>query len=99
MSKQANKRLPPDVIEQWPDVFSDLDISIVPVEYVDSFQLFLTDGRRLDISCKTSRAEDVLSEFFDTYRNQIEDVKFYLDTVRVKDDVIRDSARFLKLFD
>ena len=42
----ARKRLPPDVVQQWPDVLKDIDIDVVPVEASDMLPPSVLQARR-----------------------------------------------------
>ena len=47
MSKE--NKLPADVIRLWPEVFKDVEIKAVPVEYIDSLQIHFKDGKTWEI--------------------------------------------------
>lgn len=100
-----SKKLPADVIKQWPDVLKDIDIDVVPVEYLESIRVTFKDGKVWEIDIDTSKhkhdpqtsIEETLAEFFETYEQDITDIDFKLDTDRLKKDIGRRTRRFLKL--
>lgn len=99
----TKKSLPRDVIDQWPEVFSDVDVKAVPLSYLHSMRIIFKDGKVWDINIAShARAHGVvdleshLQELITTYEEQIEHVDFRLDVARVKKDVIKKTRSFLK---
>ena len=43
------KRLPQDIIAKWPEVFKDIDIDAIPLEYVESITVFFHNGKKWEI--------------------------------------------------
>jgi len=100
---QNRKKLPPEVIDHWPEVFEDIEINIVPLEYLDSVRVGFTDGKTWDINIKhnsESSVEDLqtaLDGLFEEYADAIQSVDFRLDTEKVKKDITQRTRKFLKL--
>lgn len=100
---QNRKKLPPDVIDHWPEVFEDIEINIVPLEYLHSVRVGFSDGKVWDIGIKNnseSSVEDLqeaLDSLFEEYQDAIQSVDFRLDTDKVKRDITQRTKRFLKL--
>lgn len=102
--KKSNESLlPADVIEHWPEVFEDLDVQVVPLEYLHSIRVFFQDGKVWDIDIAKSKAndlnnnlEDTLEELFQQYDDVITNVDFRLDTARLKEDITKRTKLFLK---
>ena len=99
------KSLPPDVVDQWPEVFSDIDVKAVPLSYLDSMRIIFEDGKIWDIDIaneirKSGMAEvDIeaeISELVSNYEDSIKHIDFRLDVAKVKKDVIKNTKRFLK---
>jgi len=97
------KPLPKDVIEHWPEVFKDVDISVVPVKYLHSVRVIFKDGKVWDIDVaktrqkqKTTNIEAALEDLFKTYEESIENVDFRLDTAKVKADIQGRTRHFMK---
>ena len=102
MPLKKSKKLPPEVIHHWPEVFEDLEISIVPLEYLHSVRVSFTDGKIWDIDLSTKKMgveslQTALDELFKEYQDAIENVDFRLDTEKVKQDITQRTKRFLKL--
>lgn len=101
--KRVTSSLPPEVIEHWPEVFGELDIKVVPLEYLHSVRVHFDDGKVWDIDIARSKAKDpatdieqALSELFDNYEDAIKNIDFRLDTERLKTDIKRRTNLFLK---
>lgn len=96
----ARKRLPPDVVQQWPDVLKDIDIDVVPVEYLESIRVTFTDGKVWEIDTKknpeNTNIESAMQNLMEEYEDVIKSVDFRLDTARVKTDIKKRTAQFLK---
>ena len=101
MPKKSSK-LPPEVVDHWPEVFEDVSIDVVPLEYLDSIRVQFVDGRIWDIGIDTKKnqVEDLeksLDELFEQYQDAIENVDFRLNTTKVKEDITKRTQKFLKL--
>jgi len=88
----------------WPEVFKDINVEVIPLEYLTSIRVFFRDGKIWEIDMNSSRKklgddgmlEDVLQDLFDQYENSIENIDFRLDTERLKKDVQKRTRVFLK---
>lgn len=102
--QQSPKRpLDKHIIDQWPEVFSDIDLKAIPVYYIHSVVITFKDGRKWNVIIKpedrNTEGNDIpksLSELFDNYADQIENVDFRLDVERIKKDIMKHTKRFLK---
>ena len=101
MPKKSNKKLPKEVIKHWPEVFKDIDIDVVPLEYLDSVRISFTDGKVWDIAIDTDKniehLEKSLDDLFAEYQDHIQNVDFRLNTSKVKEDITKRTKKFLKL--
>ena len=102
MPKKPNKKLSEEVISHWPEVFNDVEIDVVPLEYLDSIRVQFADGKvwDIDINTKKNKVEDLeksLDELFEQYQNHIKNVDFRLNTEKVKRDITTRTKKFLKL--
>jgi len=100
---KKQQALPDDVVEHWPEVFSDVDVQVVPLEYLDSIRVFFTDGKVWDIDIEKTKKnsddmnlEEILEQMFEEYDNVIENVDFRLNTSKLKKDIQRRTRIFLK---
>ena len=101
MLKKSNK-LSPDIIDHWPEVFEDVEIDVVPLEYLNSIRVQFVDGKVWDISIDTTKndvgdLEKSIDELFEQYQDHIQNVDFRLNTTKVKEDITKRTQKFLKL--
>ena len=103
MVKFTKKRLPKEVVAHWPEIFSDLHVESIPVEYLLSIKVTFKDGRNWEIRLKNNRQkmtnkelEKQITELFKTYGDAIKNVDFRLDTNKVKADITKRTKTFLK---
>jgi hypothetical protein len=96
------KRFPPDIVSHWPEVLKDVDVSAVPVEYLQSVRIIFVDNKTWDIdltqpqSSQGKKLETALEELFANYEDRIKHVDFRLDTNKMKLDVQKRTRRFMK---
>lgn len=94
------KKLPPEVVDHWPEVFKDVEIEVLPVEYLHSVRVTFTDGKIWDIDLKaeneTIDVQNALSELVEEYEDAIVSVDFRLDTEKVKKDITSRTRSFMK---
>lgn len=102
MSRRG-KTLPKDVIENWPEIFGDVQLNVVPLRYLHTVLVNFKDGKiwEIKITAQTRRDgwsafEKNLSEMLHSYEDRIDNVDFKLDTDKVKKDVERSTQKFLK---
>lgn len=95
--------LPKDVIEHWPEVFDEIKLRVVPLDYLHAVLVNFKDGKswEIKITSATRREgwdsfEQTLSELIKTYEESIDDIDFKLDPVRVKKDIEKSTKKFLK---
>lgn len=95
-------RLPQEIVNAWPDVFKDITIDVVPIEYLHSVKVYFTDGKVWDIDVKKSMTkpgldiEHALDELFNQYDDSIANIDFRLDTMKVKRDIKKRTEIFMK---
>jgi len=94
------KKLPQEVINHWPEIFKDVHIESVPVEYLHSVKITFDDGKEWEID--TSRnpygvsIDEALEALMEEYEDVIVNVDFRLDTDKVKKDIQRRTQLFMK---
>jgi len=97
-----NKKLPPSVIDRWPEILDDVEVEVIPVQYLDSVKVYFRDGKIWDIDVKKSLdqeipdLEEALEDLFSQYEDVIENIDFRLDTERVKRDIQNRTRLFMK---
>ena len=103
MSTDKNK-LPKHVIDIWPDIFQDIDLKVVPIDYLHSIRVVFHSGKIRDIDIQNSKDADgkqinvqkELEDIFTSYESDISNIDFRLDTERVKRDIKKRTALFMK---
>jgi hypothetical protein len=98
-------KLPPEVIKHWPEIFEDVEIQAVPIEYISTVHVHFHDGKIWEIDLNKNsinRSDDVsaiessLETFLAEYNDEISHVDFRLNTTKVVDDVKRRTKSFMK---
>ena len=100
---KKKSQLPPDIIDQWPEVLRDVDVKAVPLEYLHSMTIIFKDGKVWDLNIashvKKNGFDDLethLEDLLESYEEVIEHIDFRLDVERVKKDIIKKTKSFLK---
>lgn len=101
MQKKPPKKLPKEVISHWPEVFKDINIDVVPLEYLHSIRIEFADGKLWEIAVNTDKTppeelEKSLEDLFEQYKDHIRNIDFRLNTQKVKSDIKARTSRFLK---
>ena len=99
-------KLPPEVISQWPEIFGDVEIHAVPIEYIHSAHVHFHDGKiwQIDIDKQNFGGDDTnvnaiehsLETFLAEYNDEISHVDFRLNTSKVVADVKKRTKSFMK---
>lgn len=103
MSKKISKKLPQDIIDHWPEVFNDIELSVVPMKYLHSVRVLFDSGKVWDIDVAKSVKEDgtnnieqSLLELFNEYADEIKHLDFRLNTAQIKKDIQERTHIFMK---
>ena len=86
----VKRSLPPEVINYWPEVFYDIEVSVIPTYYLDSVSVKFTDGVTWNIVLTEDvdkNLESSLCNLCDFYHEYICNIDFKLDSARVKQDI------------
>ena len=99
--RTKSKRLPLEVVSKWPDVFGDVDVRAIPLEYLDSLRVRFNNGKSWEVTVDLTKnpvkqLEKTLKDLFNTYDSSIKHVDFKLDTDRLKKDVQKRTRKFIK---
>lgn len=98
-------KLPDEVIKHWPEVFGDVEIKAVPIEYIHNIHVYFHDGKvwEIDLDKQTSIGdgdinvvENSLETFLEQYNDEISHVDFRLNTSKVVEDVKNRTKSFMK---
>lgn len=97
-------KLPPEVVDHWPEVFDDIEIKAVPIEYLKAIFVHFDDGKVWEIDIDQNKVrkesarsiEDAIEDLLEEYEDVIASVDFRLDTEKVKQDISQRTHRFMK---
>lgn len=98
----THKKLPRDVINHWPEIFEDLEVEVVPLEYLLSIEINFKNNKvwYVDIEKQKDKGIDVLEEsleqLFEEYEDEITNINFVLNVEKVKKDIKKRTNKFLK---
>ncbi len=89
---------PKHLVQEWPEVFEDLYMNTMPVNYLETIRLEFGNGRIWEINIKeqlvNSHSDIVAGKLVETFAEYKEDIKkidFKIDVDRLKKD-IRDQS-------
>jgi hypothetical protein len=99
----TGKSLPKEVIDCWPEVFSEIQLNVLPLKYLNTILINFKDGKTWEVKITAEARKDgwtvfekQLSELVKNYEDSIDNVDFKLDTARVRKDIEKASSQFLK---
>lgn len=93
-----------DAVDHWPEIFRDIEIKAVPVEYLKSLYIHFDDGKVWDLEIDQKKVknggkyslEESIEALLEEYEDTIVHVDFRLDTEKVKQDIQKRTAYFMK---
>ena len=92
---------PKHLVQEWPEVFEDLYMNTMPVNYLETIRLEFGNGRIWEINIKeqlaNSHSEIIASKLIETFAEYKEDIKkidFKIDVERLKKDIQDQSNDF-----
>lgn len=95
---------PSNMVKEWPEVFEDLYMNTMPVNYVKSLRLEFKNGRvwEIDIQDQLSQisSEALSSKMLDTlheYRNDIHKIDFSINIEKLKVDIISSTKKIFTI--
>lgn len=99
MQKPLNQNL----IDQWPEILSDVNLSAIPIFYLQSVVITFKDGNNWNVVLKKEHKEsdgdkftETLNELFQNYEKEIQHVDFRLDIEKIKKDITKTTSKFMK---
>lgn len=90
-----------NLIQEWPEIFNDIEIDSVPIEYIENIIITFTDGRIWKIEIDPQYCldnEDInekLASVLNEYLDEIEDVNFDINVTKLKTDVKSSTKKLL----
>lgn len=91
---------PKNLVEKWPEVFEDLYMNTMPVEYLHSIRLEFENGRvwEIDIQEHTHVVQsqtiaDKLIHMLHEYAEEIKRIDFQVDIDRLREDITKSTKK------
>jgi len=88
----------------WDDIFQDIEIEILPIEYMKKCIIKFKDGNVWEVDIKDSRKKQSIDDIdqsletlFQEYEPTIDNIDFRMDMDRIRKDLTKRVKRFLKL--
>lgn len=92
------------MVKEWPEVFEDLYMNTMPVNYIKSLRLEFKDGRVWEIDIEdrlTTISSEALSSkmlaVLQEYRQDIHKLDFSINTEKLKNDVITSTQKIFTI--
>lgn len=99
---KKNFRPPHSLVKEWPEIFGDMYISTMPIEYLLSIRLEFHDGRIWEIAVDEQRntttaqaIADKLIETLQEYKEDVRQVDFKVDIDKLKKDIKKKTKNLL----
>ena len=97
------KKLNKEVIESWPEIFEEVDLKVVPIQYLCSVHVKFKDDRVWNIEIGSNSRdsnwqiiEKNIQELIANYKSHIDSIDFKLDTDKIKKDICKTTQKFLR---
>lgn len=98
-----DNKLPKQVVDQWPEILGDIEVDVLPLEYLHTIRVQFLNGKIWEIDIDKSKKtndypvlEELIEGIFEEYDEQIDSVDFRLDTTRIKSDIKKRTHQFMK---
>lgn len=98
-----DKKLPANIVNIWPEVFSEVSLNVIPIEYLQSISFSLKNNNTLkfvitpeDRALSWMELNGKLVEISREYKNIIEGVDFKMDSKKIRRDIERSTKQFLR---
>lgn len=100
MSKKQNKK-PEISSDYWQELFDNLEIKSIPIEYLKALNIHFHDGRVWNVIIDQSNpdnisVEDSIEQLLEEYDKDIHSVTFDVNTEKIKKDIEKRTKTFLK---
>jgi len=97
-------KLSKEVIDKWPEVLGNIDIKVVPTEYIKAVEVTFTDGKVWIIENDPNRSiqsnaeafEQSMEDLMAEHEDVLQSVNFVVDMERVKKDITKRTKIFMK---
>lgn len=90
------------LLDQWPEVFEDIEINVIPIVYLDKVTVKFTSGMKWEVNVKDyleeynpEKIESMLWELYEEYKDDIAGFEYYFDVEKLKKDLSKLSNKLL----
>lgn len=98
MSNLAN--MPSSLVNEWPEIFEDLNTSTLPIEYLDMIHIEFTNGRVWEFNIRegcsnysTTVIVESLLDILSDYHSEIKQIDFKVNVAKLKADIQESSKK------
>jgi len=95
-----NLKLPEDVIRHWPEVFKNIEVKTIPLEYLQHIEVKFNNRKKWIIECSPNvsqkKFEKDIRDLFQEYGSKIVGVDFAIDSQRIKNDIQKGTQKVFK---
>lgn len=95
-------RTPFELVQEWPEVFEDMYMSTMPVDYLQILRLSFRNGRVWEIDIAEQLVEnaneivaDKILKIFSEYKDDIVKIDFSIDVEKLKSDIAEQTRKIL----
>lgn len=88
-------KTPDYLINAWPEVFEGLNITTIPVMYLDTLTIEFMTGMVWEVDVKNyfdllkeSELNSILKDLFAEYDSEIKNVEYFFDVTQLKHDIL-----------
>jgi hypothetical protein len=99
----SSTKLPKDVIAHWPEIFGEIEVKAIPLEYLESVNITFEDGNiwviDLNEDAKNENPDELgegIEDLLEEYEDVIVNIDFKVDVRKIKKDITARTHRFLK---
>ena len=99
----VRRSFPVEMIDAWPEIFDEIEMNVVPLNYVHFVEITFIDKKiwKVDLkgSMKNKNPDSIkqnINGIITQYEDSIQNIDFKLDIDRIKRDISRLTKRFLK---
>lgn len=96
------KNFPKDVVDKWPEVFGEITLNVVPLQYLHAVKITFKNAKVWEIEIKKNVQdgnwddfEVQIKEIVSQYESEIDNVDFQLNTEKIKKDISKHTKKFL----
>lgn len=103
MPRKSKNTVPESFVDTWPEVLKDVEVNVVPTEYLQNIRVYFVDGKIWDIDIAKTKKNldndnltDALESLFEEYEDVIQNIDFRLNTAKIKEDIQKRTRIFMK---